>query len=145
MSDAQDGIFPLSDAELLVKAFTDRTLPKADWTHEAHLIVGLYLLVHFGEDALPEMRKRLLRYNEAVGGINDDHNGYHETLTIFWLGFLKNKLAAPDGTLRWDQDTLDDLLFDEDLADRNVWTAFYSKEKMMSVEARRGFVEGGEG
>jgi hypothetical protein len=137
----QDCLYPLADAERLIAGFTDCTLPKSEWTHEAHLIAGLYLLAHFGENALTEMRLRLLRFNESVGGVNDDHNGYHETMTVFWLWFLKKKFTGPDGAIHWNQDTLDDLLFDENLAERNIWLEFYSKERMMSVEARRGLLE----
>lgn len=136
----QDYLFPLAEAEALVAGFTDCTLPKGDWTHEAHLITGLKLLSQFGENTLPEMRRRLLRYNESVGGVNDDHNGYHETMTAFWLWLLKRKFAGPNGIVNWNQETLDDLLFDENLADRNCWLEFYSKERMTSVAARRCFV-----
>lgn len=133
-------LFAVADAEKLVKGFTDCTLHKDEWTHEAHLIAGLWLLARHGENALPEMRTRLLRYNESVGGVNDDHNGYHETMTVFWFWALKEMFSDDDGKVYWSQDALDDLLFDEVLADRNIWADFYSKELMMSVEARRGFV-----
>lgn len=135
-------LYPIADAEKLIAGFTDCSLPKEEWTHEAHLIAGLYLLANYGDRALPEMRRRLLRFNESKGGINDDHNGYHETMTVFWLWLLRKKMADGNGHVRWDQETLDELLFDETLAERNCWTAYYSKERMMSVEARRSFVQG---
>ena len=137
----KDSLYAISEAEKLVKGFTECTLPKTEWTHEAHLVTGLWLLARDGKQALPEMRTRLLRYNESVGGVNDDQNGYHETLTVFWLWALKEMLADDDGKLYWNQDALDDLIFDENLADRNLWAEFYTKEKMMSVEARRAFVK----
>lgn len=136
-----DFIFELADAEKLVKGFTDCTLKKEEWTHEAHLIAGLWLLSKFGENALPEMRTRLLRFNESVGGVNDDQNGYHETMTVFWLWALKEMFADDNGRVAWNQDALDDLLFDETLANRNIWSDFYSKDLMMSVAARKGFVK----
>ena len=136
-----DYLYLLADAEKLVKGFTECTLSKADWTHEAHLITGLYLLARHGDKALDEMRTRLLRYNESVGGINDDQNGYHETMTVFWLWALKEMFADDNGRVYWNQDALDDLLFDETLADRNIWAEFYTKDLMMSEAARRGFVE----
>jgi hypothetical protein len=140
MAKQQDFLYNIKDAENLVKAFTDCTLPKAEWTHEAHLITGLWLLARHGDQAQSEMRTRLLRYNESVGGVNDDHNGYHETQTVFWLWAIQEMMADDDGKLYWNQDTLDDLIFDETLADRNLWAEFYSKERMMGVEARRGYV-----
>ncbi len=136
-----DFIYELADAEKLVKGFTECTLKKEEWTHEAHLIVGLWLLAKYKENALPEMRTRLIRFNESIGGVNDDHNGYHETLTVFWLWALKEMFADDNGKVVWDQDALDDLLFDESLADRNIWSDFYSKDLMTSVAARKGFVK----
>ncbi|MBK9016583.1 MAG: hypothetical protein IPM82_22295 [Saprospiraceae bacterium] len=136
----KDFLYAIADAENLMKGFTECTLPKEEWTHESHLIAGLWLLARHGEKALPEMRTRLLRYNESVGGVNDDHNGYHETMTVFWLWAIRELFADDNGKVYWSQDALDDLIFDETLADRNLWTEFYSKEKMMSVEARGGYV-----
>lgn len=136
----EDVIYPIAEAEKLVKNFTDCKLAKSEWTHEAHLIAGLYLLAHYGDGALDEMRTRLLRFNESVGGVNDDHNGYHETMTVFWLWAIREMFADDAGRVPWDQDSLEDLLFDESLADRNIWTGYYSKDLMMSVAARRGFV-----
>ncbi len=137
---SEDCLFPISSAKQLVEGFTNCTLPKSEWTHEAHLITGLYLLAHFNEKALPEMRRRLCRYNESVGGVNDDHNGYHETMTVFWLWLLKKHFTGKDGRVHWNQETLDDLIFDENMVERNIWLEYYSKERMMSVEARRAFL-----
>jgi hypothetical protein len=136
----KDFLYAIKDAENLLKSFNDCTLPKAEWTHEAHLIGGLWALARFGDKALDEMRNRIRRFNESVGGVNDDQNGYHETLTVFWLWALREMLGDDDGKLYWNQDSLDDLVFDETLADRNLWAEFYSKERMMSVEARRGYL-----
>lgn len=138
---ADDYLFPIAEAEKLIAGFTNCTLPKEEWTHEAHLMTGLYLLAKYGNEALGEMRTRLLRYNESVGGVNDDHNGYHETMTVFWLWILREVFADENGVVHWNQDALDDLLFDENMAERNIWVEYYSKERMMSVEARRTFVE----
>ncbi len=135
-----DCLFPLSEAEALISGFTHCTLQKSDWTHEAHLLAGLYLLAHHGENALPEMRQRLLRFNESVGGVNDDHNGYHETLTVFWLWAIKKYCADKQGIVHWNQDAVDDLLDNPELADRNIWRENYSEALVKSVEARRGFV-----
>ncbi|MCC6725867.1 MAG: hypothetical protein IT258_15265 [Saprospiraceae bacterium] len=86
------------------------------------------------------MRVRIRRYNESVGGVSDDENGYHETLTVFWLWAFKEMFADEEGKVYWNQDAIDDLLFDETLADRNLWLEFYSKDRMMSVTARRDYV-----
>ncbi len=87
------------------------------------------------------MRSRIRRFNESKGGINDDQNGYHETMTVFWLAAIKHYAADEQGNLNWNQEMLDDLIFNEELSSRNLWTKFYSKELMMSVKARREYVE----
>jgi hypothetical protein len=42
-----DCLYPIQDAEKIIQGFLQRNLPEEDWTHEAHLIVGLYFLSHF--------------------------------------------------------------------------------------------------
>jgi hypothetical protein len=135
-----DCLYPIAEAEKLVYSFLHCTLPQEEWTHEAHLIGGLYLLAHFGENAMDEMRTRIQQYNLSVGGVNDDHNGYHETMTHFWLWLLKKKFTGENAQVQWNQENLDELLADESLADRNCWQRHYSEETMKSVAARRGFI-----
>ncbi len=135
-----DCLYSIAEAEQLVKGFIQCTLPKEEWTHEAHLIGGLYMLAHFGENAMDEMRTRIQQFNQSVGGVNDDHNGYHETMTRFWLWLLKKKFVGENGQVHWNQENLEELLAEESLAERNCWQEYYSEEVMKSVAARRGFV-----
>jgi hypothetical protein len=95
---------PLTPTVKLVAAFLARTLPKPEWTHVAHLRVGLWHVRRFGEiGALTALRERIPAYNEAVGTANTDSSGYHETLTVFYVrliaDFLKRVGAAADGVL----------------------------------------------
>jgi hypothetical protein len=61
----------------VVESITDRvaatfcgcTLLKAEWTHEAHLRVGLWHLLRYPEgEALRRLRDGIRRYNTACGG-----------------------------------------------------------------------------
>ena len=75
------------DEELLVGKFFDRTLPKARWTHEAHLIVCHFVVAKVGPAAaVPVLRSAIKAYNEAVGTPNTEVSGYHETLTQYYVG-----------------------------------------------------------
>jgi hypothetical protein len=76
-----------------------------------------------------------------VGGINSETSGYHETLTFFWLWALE-QYCVIQGKITFDQTTLDDMLWTEELADRNLWLNYYSKDYMMSVRARMEFLDG---
>ena len=132
---------PLEDALKTIEQFDAATLPAWAWTHEAHLICGLSVLSRFGiENAPKEMRQRILKYNEAIGKINSDTSGYHETVTFFWLKAVWKRLSV-DGKINFDQATLDELLSNIDLANRNLFLQTYSKERILSVEARRKCVE----
>ena len=59
-----------------------RTLPRAEWTHEAHLAATTYLLTRRPDIELErDLPDLIRRYNESVGGVNNDTQGYHETIT----------------------------------------------------------------
>ena len=82
-----------SDITRLVEQFEGGILPKAQWTHQAHVVVCLwYLLHHSPVDALRRLRQGILNYNESVGTPNTDASGYHETITRCYvmviLGFM---------------------------------------------------------
>ena len=49
----------MTDAELedLVRRFAERTLPKAEWTHAAHLAVGLWHVSRYGRDPFETMQR----------------------------------------------------------------------------------------
>jgi hypothetical protein len=121
------------------KGLLARTLPKAEWTHEAHLAACLWLLterpdIHVERD-LPAI---ISGYNEAVGGVNDATQGYHHTITLTYVaairGFLSRTpaghslagcvnalLNAPEGRRDWP-------------------LRHYSRDTLFSVKARLGYV-----
>src|SRR6478752_1455120 len=75
-----------------------RTLPRAEWTHEAHLAACACLILEYPDmDLEHELRGTISRYNEAVGGVNDDTQGYHETITQFYLSAVRAHLAECTG------------------------------------------------
>ena len=116
-----------------------RTLPRADWTHEAHLAATTYLLTRRPEIDLDKLLPDIIRgYNASVGGVNDDSQGYHDTITrVFLHGarlFLRG--ADPETPLH---DLVNALLLSPQ--GRRDWPLrFYSAERLFSVEARRRFV-----
>ena len=84
-----------TDAEIesLVLAFEAGTLPRAEWTHHAHLIVALwYLRRHEREQATRRIREGIQAYN-ALGG---KPMGYHETITLAWVAVVSQFLAEND-------------------------------------------------
>jgi hypothetical protein len=77
------------------------TLPRAEWTHEAHLgACACLLLEHPDFVAERDLPGTIRAYNLAVGGVNDDTQGYHETITQFSIAAVKAHLATDrDGLL----------------------------------------------
>jgi phosphoribosylanthranilate isomerase len=130
---------PRSHTTRLVAAFLDRTLPKAAWTHEAHLRVGLWHLQRYGAaEALDRLRTAISAYNVAVGGENTDSGGYHETITRFYVERVASFLSAAPMTDSID--ALGDALIARH-GDRELPLRYWSKERLMSTEARRTWVE----
>jgi hypothetical protein len=133
----------IEQAETLVQKFENGTLLKSEWTHEAHLIVGLKMVLTCGEQAFPEMKKRIIHFNESVGTINSETSGYHETLTVFWLWAIK-QFCEDKGITQFDVDAVDELLFYEPLSQRNLVEDYYSEAILLLPEARRRYIRSDE-
>ncbi|HYX45298.1 MAG TPA: hypothetical protein VE820_00520, partial [Sphingomicrobium sp.] len=77
-----------SDAEIehIGEGLLARSLPRAEWTHEAHLAATTYLLLKRPDVDIDKELPAIIRlYNESVGGVNSDTEGYHETITRIFL------------------------------------------------------------
>jgi hypothetical protein len=129
----------MTETERIAQALIEQTLPKAEWTHEAHLRAGLWhVLEHGAPAALELLRARIASYNESVGTRNTDTSGYHETITRFYVTVIDRFLATADRTLELD------LLARELLAiygDRRLPLHHYSEGRLFSPVARRSWVE----
>ena len=128
-----------ADVLRLVREFEACTLPRAEWTHHAHLTVGLwYLLRHDEAEAARRVRDGIKRYNKAWGVETTPTGGYHETITLFYVRVIREFLARAgrDCTLA----ALANLLVSE-CGDRSLPLAYYTRERLMSPEARARWVE----
>ena len=115
-----------------------RSLPRPEWTHEAHLAVCAWLILE-RPDLLPERDlPGLIRgYNESVGGVNSDTEGYHETITQASIRGVRRALARGAGTLA---ERVNALLFAPE--GRRDWALnFWTRERLFSIAARRSWVE----
>lgn len=116
------------------------TLPKPEWTHEAHLATTAYLLLRHPEiDLDKELPGLIRRYNESVGGVNSDTEGYHETITRVFLHGVRLFLSEAD--LDEPLHELVNELLLSPMGRRDWPLRFYSPARLFSVEARRSFVE----
>lgn len=127
-----------SATDRLVAAFVACTLPAAEWTHEAHLRVGLWHRLRMpAEASLDRLRDRIGRYNESLGNENSDTDGYHETITRFYVVLIDRFVATADVTR--DLDELADELIAR-LGFRGLPLDYYSPDRLFSVEARRAWL-----
>lgn len=116
-----------------------RTLPRPEWTHEAHLAATTYLTLKHPEiDLDTELPGIISRYNESVGGVNDDTQGYHDTITRAYLRGVRLFLEEAD-LGRPIHELVNELLHSP-MGQRDWPLRFWSKEVLMSVAARRAFV-----
>ena len=133
--------FFTSDAEIehLGEHFLARTLPKAEWTHEAHLATTTWLLLNRPEIDVDDELPGLIRsYNESVGGVNSDSEGYHETITRAFLHGVRLFLAEADATTPV-HELVNELLLSP-MGRRDWPLRFYSPARLFSVDARRHLV-----
>ena len=134
--------FFASDAEVahVGEGLVARTLPRAEWTHEAHLAATAYLLLRRPDiDLDREVAGLIRRYNESVGGVNSDTEGYHETITRVFLSGVRRFLDEAD--LKQPLNELVKELLLSPVGRRDWPLRFYSAQRLLSVEARRHFVE----
>jgi hypothetical protein len=131
----------MSDAELeeLVRRFDERTLPKHEWTHAAHLAVGLWYVSRYGRDAaLARLRTGITRLNESHGTRNSATTGYHETITRAYADLLA-AFAGRCGAVPVAERVRS--LLASPLAGKGALLHFYSRARLDSVEARLDWVE----
>ena len=130
-----------SDAEIerIGEGLIARTLPRADWTHEAHLAATAYLLTRRADiDVDRQLPDIIRRYNESVGGVNSDSEGYHETITRTFLHGVRLFLAEAD--LKEPLHELVNQLLLSPMGKRDWPLRFYTSHRLFSAGARKDWV-----
>ncbi|MFT3725924.1 MAG: hypothetical protein QM773_20355 [Hyphomonadaceae bacterium] len=127
-----------TDIDRIARGVIDGTLPKPEWTHAAHFAAALWMITRHGADAERQMPGLIRAYNEATNTPNTDTGGYHETITLASLRAARFMLAThPDTAL---SDVLAALMARE--FGKSGWLlAYWRRETLFSVEARREWVE----
>jgi hypothetical protein len=127
-----------TSGHISLAAFEDGSIPLGEWNHRAHLTVAYLLLRECGFDqALSRMRSGILRYNAVHGIEQTPSGGYHETLTVAWMRILRAMMIAygpgsgPDDFFAQHPHLLSTVLL----------RLYYSRDRIMSDEARHGWVE----
>lgn len=126
-----------SDAEIehIGEGLLACTLPRAEWTHEAHLAATAWLLLKRPDIDVDKALPGIIRRYKSVGGVNSDSEGYHETITRVSLRGIRLFLAEEDLT-RPLYDVVNGLLLSP-MGRRDWPLRFYSPPRLFSVAARR--------
>ena len=115
-------------------------LPRVEWTHAAHFAAALWLMRYRPElEPSREMPKLIRAYNESVGRVNDDTGGYHETITQASLRALRGVLDAYPADVPVYR--IVNALMASSMANPNWLLEYWSLTRLMSVEARREWLE----
>ena len=118
-----------------VSAWEAGTLPKARWTHAAHVAVGAYYAVRYPCMAFERLKNGIIRYNEAVGTKNSDTSGYHETLTRLWVNVLTKLVDGITDPWKAACEAVD--RFGED---RDLHRLYYSFDVVRNLQARHTWI-----
>ena len=129
-----------AEVEALVRAFESGELPRAAWTHRAHLTVALWYLLRFpAQEATELIRIGIQRYNQSQGIITTRENGYHETLTQFWIRMVWRSVSNVSSAHASLSDMANEVA--ARYSDKNLPLQYYSRERLNSWEARISWVE----
>ena len=126
------------DITHIAHGLRDRTLPKPEWTHEAHFAAAVWLIRSPLYDAERDMPDMIRRYNLACGVANSDTEGYHETITLASIRMASHALKGFEALSL--HEAVNDVL--KSGLDRSNWIfRYWSRHVLFTPEARRRWVK----
>jgi hypothetical protein len=127
-----------TDDEVFLAAFEAGTWPFEKWHHREHIRVAyLYLCRHSYEAALEKMRSGIKALNIAHKVPERPDRGYHETMTQGWMRVTHHAL-----TMSGKCDSSEAFLQRHNtLLSKDALLRHYTKDRLMSQQARKEFVE----
>lgn len=131
---------PRDGVAALAARFRAHTLSADEWTHVAHLTVGAWHVDRYGEvEGLERLRTGILSLNVVHGTLQTETRGYHETITRAYVVLIADFLGAcPKASSLHDRVSW---LVASPLAGQDALLTYYSRDLLMSLPARRGWVE----
>jgi len=127
----------ISDAAFLEK-FENALWPPQAWHNREHIKTAyLYLCRYPFEEAVDRIRAGIQKLNAAHKTPDELTRGYHETMTQAWMRLVYVTLCEFGPA-----DTADQFLEQQpQLLSKRALLFFYSRDRIMSAEAKHGFVE----
>lgn len=124
--------------EQFIADFEECRWPLDQWHHREHIkLAYLYLRRYRFDAALGRIRERIKAHNVAHQVPDHATRGYHETMTQAWLRLVELTLGEHGPAETADQ-------FYElhpELSEKKVLRLFYSRDRLMSLQAKVEFVE----
>lgn len=127
----------MTDEEFL-KEYECLTWPQDQWHHREHVkLAYLYLRRYPFDAAMQKMRASLQAYNTKHNVPETLERGYHETLTLGWMKLVHCALCE------YGPSESADAFIDKhtQLLSRRALLLFYSRDRIMSAEAKQQFIE----
>jgi hypothetical protein len=128
-----------AEIESLVRAFERGDIARESWDHQSHVTVACwYLLCSPYEEAVEKMRAGLLHYLDVRRIETTLESGYHETITVSWMRLVDSYLKSTnlDCSL---VELINDLI--EHFRDKDYLLGYFTRERLMSGEARYGWLD----
>jgi putative acetyltransferase len=123
-----------ADESEFLQRFENCTLAEELWTHRAHVrMAWLHLTQAPRHEALDKIRSGILRYNTEVLGRRLQ---YHGTVTVAFTCIIADRIEPLETWREFEQHNAE--LFSHGMP---VLMRYYSRQRLMSVEARRNFIE----
>ena len=117
----------------LVQRFESCEINPADFRHYQHLTVALWYVREFPFDIASEKLRRGIKKLAAAYG----KDGYHETITVFWLAVIHDFVAASDSA-----ENLAGLAnrLVASCTGKNLIGEYFSADLLATAEAKHGWV-----
>ncbi|MDH5366125.1 MAG: hypothetical protein OEW67_04010 [Cyclobacteriaceae bacterium] len=124
----------------MILGFENGSLAKEKWTHIAHFEMALWYTYHEPiHKARKLIKEGIKNYNLSVGGENTDSSGYHETITELYILIIINYQLSFKN--EYDFEILIKELYNQPFIEKTFLFQFYTKDRLMSVEARKKWVD----
>jgi hypothetical protein len=128
----------MTDDDAFLQLFEARAIPLAQWNHRSHLRIAYSYLTRFPfEAALQKMRTGVRAYNRANGIEDTPASGYHETMTCAFMHIIHTTLCQ-FGAAASSEEFLD---AQSQLSNKRILLLFYSRDRIMSADAKAHFIE----
>jgi len=127
----------MNDEEFL-RQFEAAVIPMEQWHHREHIRVAYLYLSRYPQDAaIEKICSGIKALNSAQKVPEAIDRGYHDTITLAWIRLVQCALAefgpAESADVFMDKHT--------QLLSKRALLFFYSRDRIMSAEAKARFIE----